>query len=313
MRRVDVTADTDEWLAERRRYVMASDAPAVMGLSSWQTPLDVWHAKNGQEQPFPEMLGWLGHRMEPVIADWLRRFHPELGQIRRGFMAVSEEWPWLGATLDRVQQRTGNPIELKTANRHVIRKWLGEGGDVVVPTDYRVQVQTQLAVTGRSRAFVAVALGGSDFELVEEPRDDEFIRDHLVPRTREFWELVRDGVMPPPATLAEQAQTWPTEKGKTVEASATAVEMAERWAVLRSDLAAQEAEADALKKALGEYMGDANVLTVNGEPVVRLRTQQGRKTVSVADLEAADPELASELVKQSAPFKVMTWARKDKK
>lgn len=313
MRIVDVTPDTDEWLAERRKYVMASDAPAVMGLSEFATPLDVWHSKNGQERAFDPMLGWLGHRMEPVIADWLRRFHPELGQIRRGFMAVSEEWPWLGATVDRVQYRTGDPIELKTANRHAMRKWVTESGGVQIPTSYRVQVQTQLAVTGRPRAWVAVVLGGSDFELIEEPRDEEFIRDHLVPRTREFWQMVQDGVMPPPSSLAEQAQTWPTEKGKTLEASPTAVEMAERWAVLRSDIAAQEAEADALKEALGKYMGDANVLTIHGEPVVRLRTQQGRRSVSVADLEAVAPELAAELVKQSPPFKVMTWARKEKK
>lgn len=310
---VDVKPDTPEWMELRRGHVMASDVAAVLGLSPYATALDVWHAKRGQDREIPEMLAWIGHRMEPVIADWLRKFHPELGQIRRGFMAVSDEWPWLGATVDRVQQRTGRPIELKTASRHGMKNWLDDAGDVTVPVAYQVQVQTQLAVTGQDLAYVAVALAGSDFELIEVPRDDVFIREHLVPRTREFWGLVESGTPPHPATLAEQAQVWPTVKGTEREATDLERETAERWAVLISDSKTLKEEADAVQKALGEAMGDTEILTVGGEPLVRQRTQQGRRTVSVKDLEQQAPDLAAALVKQSAPFKVMTWARKDKK
>lgn len=311
MTKLGVKPDTPEWLEARRGYVMASDAAAVLGLSPYRTALDVWHAKRGGHDDIDPMLAWVGHRMEPVIADWLRRFHKPLGPIRRGFMAVSDEWPWLGATVDRVLL-DGTPVELKTANRHGMKRWLDDAGTVTVPLDYQVQVQAQLAVTGKPRAHVAVALAGSDFELLPVDRDDAFIQEHLIPRTREFHDMVRDGVMPPPANLAEQAVTWPTQTGTEIEASDIAVEAFERWQVVTSDMKALDEESNALKAAIGEYMGDHHVLTRGGRPIAKLRTQAGRRAVSVTALEENYPELVDELVTQGAPFKVLQQVKEKK-
>ena len=41
---------TPEWLEHRRKYRNASETPAVMGVSPWQTPYGLWLEKTGRQQ-----------------------------------------------------------------------------------------------------------------------------------------------------------------------------------------------------------------------------------------------------------------------
>src|ERR1700690_2844696 len=42
---------TKEWLDFRKDKVGASDAPVIMGVSPWSTPLKLWEEKMGLRQP----------------------------------------------------------------------------------------------------------------------------------------------------------------------------------------------------------------------------------------------------------------------
>jgi putative phage-type endonuclease len=58
----------DEWLAARRTGIGGSDIAAILGLSPWRTPLDVYRDKvDGAEQPETEAMRW-GRLLEDVIA-----------------------------------------------------------------------------------------------------------------------------------------------------------------------------------------------------------------------------------------------------
>ena len=68
---------TDEEKKERMGYIGASEAAGVLGLSRWQTPLQIWALKTGQIQYGPETLPqWVGTEMETVVA---KRFMQETG------------------------------------------------------------------------------------------------------------------------------------------------------------------------------------------------------------------------------------------
>ena len=62
----------DAWLCARRRGLGGSDVPAILGLSSYATPLSVWASKTENE---PERASTYsmrrGHYMERFIADEL--------------------------------------------------------------------------------------------------------------------------------------------------------------------------------------------------------------------------------------------------
>lgn len=298
---VDVTPDTPAWEAERRGSVGASEVAAVMGLSSYGvTPLDVYKHKLGVDRTFDPLLAWIGHQSEPIIEAWVHEFSGIDVELNPGFMARSTDHPYLHASFDRVSARPFCTWQFKTAHHYAGHHW-----DEGIPTDIRVQVQAEMAVAGTPRAAVVVWIGGREFRLFWEPRDDRFINDYLLPAVQEFWDgNVRAQVAPEPSTLAELNEVYVTQE-VPIEASDAALEAVERRAVLLSDIEAQQEEADALKLAIGTYMGTADTLTHNGRKVLTFKTQKGRQSFNKRAFEMDHPDMAAEYTTQGAPFRVM--------
>ncbi|QNA93228.1 MULTISPECIES: YqaJ viral recombinase family protein [unclassified Microbacterium] len=297
---IDVQPDTDEWLRERRGSIGASEAPAVMNMSAYgNTPLDVYKAKQGLDREFDPVLGFIGHASEPIMHEWVERFSGLGLRLLTGFMARSVEHPFLHATFDRVTE-DGVKVQMKTAHQYAGHHW-----DEGVPTDIRVQVQAELAVSGDPRALVVVWIGGREFRHYWEPRDDRFIRDHLLPTLGAFWhDNVLAGVTPDPSTTAELNE-MDVEERKTIEVTDTALEAIERRAVLLSDAESMVAEADALKVAIGAWMGDADTVTKDGRNVLTFRYQKGRAGFDQKSFREAYPQLHNQFVTQGSPFRVM--------
>lgn len=304
--------DSDAWHEQRTQSLGASDAPAVLGLSEWSTPLSVYMQKKGVRSEIPANLAYFGHKLEPVIANWIEDTHPEVRGLTDGFSARSVEWPWLAATLDRSAGDPASgqviPVELKTSSAFAREKW-ADG----VPFVYQVQVQAQIAVVGAPYGWLAVLHGGNEPELYRIERDEEFIREHLIPKTRAFWyDHVLADVPPEPTTLGEVAEVYPSEPREIV-GSELVIEVAEQRAVLLSDMAALKEQADAFTLAIAQYMGTADTLTRDdGTPVLTYKSQAGRRCVSVAALEKAHPEIAAQLVQEGEPFKVMRMSKEKK-
>lgn len=301
---VDVTPDTPEWLQERRNSVGASEVAAVMGLSSYGvTALDIYKSKLGVDRAFDPLLAWIGHQSEPIIEAWLREFSGLDVDPQPGFMARSAEHPYLHASFDRIHAKPFIPIQFKTAHHYTGHHW-SEG----VPTDIRVQVQAEMAVSGAPRALVVVWIGGREFKHFWEPRDDKFIDEYLLPAVRDFWDRhVRAQVPPPPMSVAE-VNAIPTD-GTEIALSEEAFEALERITVLNSDIRAQEEERDALKVALGQYVGAADVLTHAGRKVATWKQQKGRESFDQKGFREVHPDLAAEFTIQGAPFRVLRATR----
>lgn len=298
--KVDVTPDTPAWEQERRNSVGASEAAAVLGLSAYGvTPLDVYRSKMGVDRPFDPVLAWIGHQSEPIIEAWLREFSGLDLDIQPGFMARSVEHPYLHASFDRVNAGPFFPIQMKTAHQFAGHHW-----DEGIPTDIRVQVQAEMAVSGTPRALVVVWIGGREFRHYWEPRDDRFIREHLIPTIQQFWDgHVRAKVEPPVSTLAEVNAI--VTDGTEIELSEQAFDTLERITVLNSDIQAQEAERDQLKVALGQYVGAADTLTRDGVKVATWRQQKGRAGFDLKGFREAYPELAQQFTTVGQPFRVL--------
>jgi putative phage-type endonuclease len=298
---VNVKPDTPEWERERRKSVGASEVAAVMNLSSYGvTGLDVYKHKLGVDKPFDPLLAWIGHQSEPIIEAWVHEFSGVDAELTPGFMARSIDHPYLHASFDRVSARPFCTWQFKTAHHYAGHHW-----DEGVPTDIRVQVQAEMAVAGTPRAAVVVWIGGREFRLFWEPRDDRFINEYLLPTVQQFWDgNVRAHVPPEPASLAELNEVYITQD-VPIEGSDTILEAVERRAVLLSDIESQQAEADALKLAIGNYMGTADTLTHNGRKILTFKTQKGRQSFDATALKQDHPDLALAYTTQGAPFRVM--------
>lgn len=301
---VNVVPDSPEWERERRNSLGASEVAAILNLSPYETRLTVYRSKLGVgRDDFDPELSFIGHEEENLMEKWLRRFHPEVGEILPAQMVRSVQYPWLHASLDR-RAMTGGlivPIQMKTAHWFAGDDWR-EG----VPIGVQVQVQTEMFVFGAPFCWVVAFVGGRKFHLRRVERDEEFIREHLLPATEQFWyEHVLAKVEPEPSSLSELAEVYLSKPETTITGSEAVLDAAERRAVLLSDIKAQEAEADQLTLAIGTYMAEnETLLDASGKPVLTYKTQQGRRgVVDIDALEAEHPEH----VKRSNPFKVMRY------
>ena len=296
--------DSPKWHAARTQHLGASEVAAVLGLSKWQTPYSVWQTKMGVPNEIPENLAYFGHALEDPIAQWIRDKHPEVGPVWRGISVRSTKYPWLSATPDRtVRVGTGGmviPIELKTSSTYSKGDW-----DDGVPDYYKIQSIVQQGILGVDFGWLAVLHGGNDPELYRVPFDAG-AWEQIVRITREFWDTYVVTKQPPPPTgLQEQFDRWPSTNDKTTELSEAAFEAFERRNVLLSDIKSMQGEADALQAVIGDYVEDADTLTYQGRKIATYKTQQGRKTVSVRDLEERFPEVAEEVVTRGKPFRVL--------
>lgn len=308
---VNVTPDTDEWLEERRKSVGASEVPAVMNMSAYgNTPLDVYKSKKGVDREFDPILAFIGHASEPIMHRWVEEHSGLNLSLYPGFMARSVEHPFLHASFDRVAE-DGTKVQMKTAGQYAGHSW-----DEGVPTDIRVQVQAEMAVSGDARELVVVWIGGREFRYYWEPRDDRFINEHLIPTVGAFWNgnVALDNP-PEPSTVAEVAEVWPTGM-EPMEAPDELMERIEQRAFLLATAKEAEADAETIKVELGQFMlaNGVDTFTREGRKVLTFKKQSGRVGFDAASLKRDHPELVAEYTTQGADFMVMrTYKPKEKK
>lgn len=145
--------DNAAWLEQRTKGVGGSDVAAIMGLSKWKTPAQVWLEKTGRNQPddiSDKPYVAFGNIMEPLIGEWYSSNHPDRIVRRVNAICQSIERPWAQASLDyEVKDGTWGVLEIKTARS-------AEDWQNGVPIYYQTQIIHYMTVTGRKFADVAV-------------------------------------------------------------------------------------------------------------------------------------------------------------
>jgi len=172
----------EEWLQWRNRGIGSSDAPVAVGMSRYQSPLELWMVKTGrkiQEDISNKEAVFWGTTLEPIVANV---YAEKTGKKVRRVNSILQhpEHPFMLANLDRIVEG-GGVLEIKTAGLRSQGQW--EEG---VPLAYQIQVLHQLAVTGKAWADVAVLIGGQEFRIYRVERDEERIAQ-LVDLEKTFW------------------------------------------------------------------------------------------------------------------------------
>jgi putative phage-type endonuclease len=258
----------EDWLAVRRRGIGSSDAAAAVGLNPYQSPLELWLVKTGRDSGLAKDAEdddscptFWGNLLEPVVA---AQYCQRTGyKVRRSHAVLQHPHPnllWMLANIDRevVGQEAVQILECKTAGINGARLW--KDG---VPDYVQIQVQHQLAVTGKKAADVAVLLGGQQLEIHRIERNDGLI-GRLIQLERLFWHYVETDT-PPPADGSESADRalrclFPQDYGETVNFSddLTLSSAFADLVQLRLQLQALEGQEAQLKQALQQAMGDAS-------------------------------------------------------
>ncbi|HDR7209457.1 YqaJ viral recombinase family protein [Bacillus cytotoxicus] len=179
-RTTDLTRE--EWLEMRRQGIGGSDLAAVLNLSDWNSPMSLYLDKIGElkEKPQSEYAYW-GNVLEDIVA---REFVKRTGlKVRRkNEMLRSKKYPFMMANIDRELIGRKEGLECKTTSEYKRGEWKGDN----VPTQYRLQCQHYMAVTGYKRWHIAVLIGGNKFEFKTIERDEDIIK-MAIEKCDVFW------------------------------------------------------------------------------------------------------------------------------
>ena len=269
----------DEWLEVRKKGIGSSDAAAAVGLSPYKSQLELWMEKTGRSPGFQpsgqdDPTYW-GTLLEPYVAT---TYTLRTGRKVRKVNAILQHptFSFMLANLDRevVGCADVQILECKTAGEFGSRLWR-DG----VPEYVQLQVQHQLAVTGKQSADVAVLLCGQKLEIHRIDRDDEVIA-RLVLLEADFWEhVVRDIV--PTADGSESAAN--ALRGLYQGADTTvdfsgSPELSRDFGELLTlgvELDERESRMELLKQSVQQAMGDASRAIFQGGEVTFKRSKDG--------------------------------------
>jgi len=205
--------ETTELSPDRVNGIGGSEAAAVLGLSPFKTPYQVWQDKlglSGERETTPAMT-W-GLLLEPVIR---QKYADETGRtVRKPGHMKSARYPFMLGTLDGITD-DGRGLEIKTARSSA--DW-GEAGTDEIPQAYVIQCQHYAEVADLEVFDLAVLFGGSDFRLYEVPRDRE-LQAMMIEREAAFWKMVEAKTPPDPITYADAIKRFSTSHEERVVAT----------------------------------------------------------------------------------------------
>jgi putative phage-type endonuclease len=177
----------EEWLAHRVKGIGGSEVAAVAGVNPWSSPLEVYLNKIGSipAKEANEKMEW-GNRLEDVVAQKFSDEHPEFKIERVEAILQHPEQPIFIADIDRlaVNKETSEEaiLEIKTTGMFTPDGWKEDR----IPDYVMCQVQWYLGVTGLSKAFIGVLVGGNHYLELPVERNDEVIA-YLQKIALDFW------------------------------------------------------------------------------------------------------------------------------
>ena len=252
----------EEWLKARMSGIGGSEMAAILGVSPWEGPADVWARKKGLTAEKPDNLRFkIGRKFEGPIAElYAEQEGVKLLKVDGLYHHKDPSIPLVG-TPDRLIVGQERGLEVKTADPAVAHTW-GEPGTDEIPLYYTTQVACYMALLGYNDWDVAVLFGTSDFRIYRLHRDLE-LENMILERAKEFWQtyIVGDKEPPPdssksygeylgkkyprnvmPMLVADTLQTGYVEKLIDVRGRLKILEEDERYLenLIKSDLGENE-------------------------------------------------------------------------
>lgn len=293
----------EEWLEIRRGGIGASEVPALLGLSPFESPYGLWLRKTGRTEPKPENTAMaLGHALEGAVAqywseqtgreiikrsaiDWIVRSN------ERPFMQVSPDRTyWLGDSRKPTDKAV---LEIKTTQLTVDPDSL--------PRHWFTQLQTLLGVSEIPQGSLAWLSRGRDFGY----KDIELVPDFfgwICEETERFWkDNVLGGKEPELTTVDDVLQKYATHtEGKIVEVSEDVFAAWQDLGVVREQLAALDERKAELEKKLKLNFGDAEAISYQGQTLATWKTGKASRKFDAKTFTKDYPELAGQYTHETA-------------
>lgn len=186
--------DRDQWAAARNIGIGASDVPILFGCGyENSSELRLFAQKRGLDvEPFREDEGMrMGRLLEGAIIEELAN-RSKVSEWRRNSALIASDGLEFGVCTPDGFALGSKPIEVKNIC-HRVNEEEWEGG--TIPLRYRLQLQTQLAITGEDKGLFGALLFGGRLVWDWIERDEALIHE-IRRRVRLFWNRVTNNDPP---------------------------------------------------------------------------------------------------------------------
>ena len=313
-----------DFSVDRTKYIGGSDIGAILGLSRYRTPLQVWMEKTGKDTKKSDSLPMrFGSFAEGFVAsEYARATGFEL--IHDESIYIHPSHSFMSAHIDRfvlpksdlssARNRTSdtkctgvnsidddqnNPIlfsrilECKTANPFATNEW-GEAGTDHVPMSYLCQCIWYMAITGIDKTDLAVLFGNSDFRVYEITRDLD-LEELVIQKAMGFWHQYVLKDIPPPISSEQDCQLLFSrgDATKAVKASQETLELTKRLHILNNEIAVYEKEISDIKQVIMNQMGQAETLMFKENVLATWKAPKPSFRLDAKKLESEHPELCA--------------------
>lgn len=278
---------TKEQLLERRKYVGASEVPAILGMSPYrnQNELTIWAEKVSKDEPMPSQdtdnMEW-GREVEPAILRVVSRVSglklratvdsPEgqasfVDPVGGLIKALPDGIGMMYSPADPHQELKDKAVmEAKSVGPSMRGRWGdpidGSASEEIVPDYVQAQVQAQMLCSGLDEAYIGASLGGPPwvYSLKANKKVHEMMRAII----SEWWEKYVVKEVPPAvkdggeATQAFLARIFPGKTGEKLYRAARAEEnmLIEAWLQARRESKIVEDNAKYLEAKVKETIGN---------------------------------------------------------
>lgn len=284
---------------DRRAFLGGSDAGAILGLSPWATPYEVWLEKTGEpklEDPKKQKFFARRKRQEPVVLEMLleekgiraksintRAFHPMFSFISCEIDAIADD---------------GLEVEIKTVHPFKAKEWGTEDTDEIPPY-ITAQALHGLMVTGQPRRLVAALIGVDDLRIYMVERDEPTLAQ-MLEHELAFWQMVQTRTPPPPVKLTDVEKLYGVDKGQllAIDDQVAIIDSLERIRTLKAQIKQDEQLLEAEQLIVKSFMKEAAVLTLGGKKACSWKSQTANR-IDVELLRAEQPAIAQKYTKQS--------------
>lgn len=281
---------------------------ALMGLSPWKSPVQLWQEKSNGENHFVETEAMrMGHVLEPVVADLFAAKHPDI-MVEQPEQETyfHPEHEYLIAHPDRlVAEKDGSKdfgiLEIKTSRY---------GWDVL-PAYIELQCRHYMNVVGAEYAYVAALFGGNEYYECKIQRN-QLVEQVMMKHADLFMKSLDAGkCAADPSSLDDVMILFPTsDKKLTLTLGDDDKELLSLISKTRNDQQAikvLEEEVSKNKAKIGTAMGQNHNIKYNGKSVVTYPTVKGRKTFNMGQFKELNPDHNTEpYMKQGKPYRRMT-------
>ncbi|UJA04202.1 recombinase [Acinetobacter johnsonii] len=312
---MNTQVNRDQFLAGRKSGIGGSDVAAILGLSKYKSPYQLWLDKTNRAefQDSESEPAYWGNQLEDIVAkEYAKRNGVKIQRVNATIR--NPEHDWMLANIDRAivnpdisgnvrikegKLTTDRILECKTANQYLAKLW-GDEQTESIPDYYLTQCQWYMGNTGASICGLGVLIGGQKFRSYQIAYDEELF-EMLKAECSNFWhEHVLADVPPAPTTFDDVLHRWSTHNpDQAVIADPQLFQDVAEYKELNSNIKDAGKELDALKLKICTRMEDAELIIAEEKRLATFKHQE-RTTLDSKALKAAHPEIYEQFAKTSS-------------